>query len=125
MSLAEWHVTRKEAIARGEHVECSKCEEMRGMGWPRPRCKEDCEKPEVSHDEGFLWLLMNRYYSLMVLSNGMGGWSVNTEGVKMVCDKFNIDDRMEFTELLIDVVGLISSLHRRADEKAEKDKGGE
>jgi hypothetical protein len=92
---------------------------MRRIGYPRPRCKEDCGKPILGPTEMFIWGLMNRYYPLLIISNGMGGWSINLEGIDMVCRNFQIEDQMEFIELLIDVMSTIRKLHDKEDEQEQ------
>ena len=52
-------------------------------GGKRPTC-EECGKVDLSQENNFVIRIINEWFHSIVSISGMGGWSINVQGVKEV-----------------------------------------
>jgi len=99
-------------------VTCEKCQLMREMGWPRPTC-EECGWVDPTEENAFVWYVFVRYFPLLVMQNGFGGYTLNVDGLELIMKEFGVEGRLEFIERFC---LLTSIMLRQEKEEEEEDK---
>jgi len=66
---------------------------MRKANMKRPTC-EECGMIDLLPENAFAFWAFGKYNNLIVIRTGFG-WSINVEAVKLVADKYDMDDYLD------------------------------
>ena len=99
-------------------VTCEQCEQQRKRGAKRPTC-EECGKIDLGDENRFLWWIFCEHHSMLFGTNGMGGFWLQGDQVKMICGELNIDcDQIyHVSKRLTRIMSIVSKGYQPEDQK--------
>jgi hypothetical protein len=115
--FASWIKRRNKDIRDNIDVTCLECIDLREMKYPRPTC-EQCGRINLSIENSFIWDVYIRYSLSIVMGNGFGGFSINTNLVEKICEDYGLNNK-EFL-IVVKRIQVIASELYKPDEKEEE-----
>jgi hypothetical protein len=115
--LAGWIKRRSADIREELDYECPKCKELKKMGHRRPSC-EECGLIILTNENAIVWRLFQEYSPSLIIISGFGGWGINTEFAKELCNLKGIfnDDYLEFIKRLQIIASEIYKVEKKEEE---------
>ncbi|MCK9544260.1 MAG: hypothetical protein M0R03_19755 [Novosphingobium sp.] len=116
-AFAGWIKRRSIDIRENLDYECPKCKELKKQGFRRPSC-EECGLVILTNENGIVWRLFQEYSPSLIIISGFGGWGINTEFAKELCNLKGIfnDDYLEFIKRLQVIAGEIYKVEKKEEE---------